>query len=548
MMRDNESQQARIAELEARIARLESGNLALAASRDDLRAILDSEPDCVKVLAADGTLLEMNPAGLRMLEAESIDQLRDRSVYPVIAAEHRAAFRALNEQVMRGGTGTLEFEIVGLKGGRRWLETQATPLRDATGAIRATLGITRDVTARRAERNALAERLSELEQAYRTAPVGLALLDRDLRYLRINERLAAINGRPASEHIGRSVTAIIPELDDLMKTIYGKVFGSGQPVRDLEVDLYALDQTTLNGSWLTSYFPVLGQDGQVVAASSVVFEITERKQAELRLREQQRMLSESQRIGRIGSWRLDAGGRRTWSDETFRLFGLAPAPAAPDTDAFLDLIHPDDRERMRRWVASASTGAAASDPEYRVILGDGSVRHLLGRGEPRFDGEGRFMGIAGTVQDITERKLAQAALERSRELLEMFVEHTPAAIAMFDRDMNYILASRRYRADYGVGDQRLAGRSHYEVFPGLPERWKQTHRRCLEGATEKSEDDSFQAPDGQVFQVRWEIHPWREPDGEIGGIILFAETISNSRGRRRASSNRWRGNARWRGG
>jgi PAS domain S-box-containing protein len=118
----------------------------LVESENRLRAVIESEPECVKLTAADGTLLEMNPAGLAMIEADSAEQVVGQSVYPIVAPEYRAAYQALTERVFRGDSGTLEFEIIGLKGTRRWLVTHAAPLRNARGEIAALLSVTRDIT------------------------------------------------------------------------------------------------------------------------------------------------------------------------------------------------------------------------------------------------------------------------------------------------------------------------------------------------------------------------------------------------------------------
>jgi two-component sensor histidine kinase len=92
--------------------------------------------------------------------------------------------------------------------------------------------------------------------------------------------------------------------------------------------------------------------------------------------------------------------------------------------------------------------------------------------------------------------------------------------------MNYIIASRRYLIDYDLGEQKLEGRSHYEIFPEIPERWKGIHRRCLAGAVESAEADPFPRANGKLDWVRWEILPWYEDLGGIGGIILFSEVIT----------------------
>jgi PAS domain S-box-containing protein len=121
-----------------------------------------------------------------------------------------------------------------------------------------------------------------------------------------------------------------------------------------------------------------------------------------------------------------------------------------------------------------------------------------------------------------QRQLEQAAKKRL-EAVRLFVEHTPAAVAMFDRDMKYLSYSRRWLADNNLGDQDITGRSHYDVLPGLPERWKEVHRRCLAGAVEKCDEDHFVRPDGGEEWLRWEVRPWQDDQGGIGGIIIFSE-------------------------
>ncbi|WP_170149458.1 PAS domain S-box protein [Rhodoplanes roseus] len=109
------------------------------------------------------------------------------------------------------------------------------------------------------------------------------------------------------------------------------------------------------------------------------------------------------------------------------------------------------------------------------------------------------------------------------ELLRLCIEAAPVGIAMFDREMRYLAASRRYQQDRGVTGQILVGRSHYEVFPEIPPRWREVHARCLAGASERCDADRFTGPDGTSLWIRWEIRPWFGPSGEIGGIVLFAE-------------------------
>ena len=131
-----------------------------------------------------------------------------------------------------------------------------------------------------------------------------------------------------------------------------------------------------------------------------------------------------------------------------------------------------------------------------------------------------------TLLDITENKHVEKKLRENERIFNLFVEYSPAAIAMFDKDMHYLAASHRFAIDYGLPSYDIIGKSHYEVFPEIPERWKEIHRRCLAGAVEREEADPFPRADGSIDWVRWEIHPWYESEGKIGGIILFSEVIT----------------------
>lgn len=137
--------------------------LALRESETRLRAIIESEPECVKLVDPKGLLLDMNPAGLAMIEADAVEQVRGLPADQIVALEHRAAFNDLIRRVFAGGSGMLEFEIVGMKGTRRWLETHAVPLRGPDGTITASLGITRDVTQRKHAEQALRESEERLQ-------------------------------------------------------------------------------------------------------------------------------------------------------------------------------------------------------------------------------------------------------------------------------------------------------------------------------------------------------------------------------------------------
>ncbi len=139
------------------------------------------------------------------------------------------------------------------------------------------------------------------------------------------------------------------------------------------------------------------------------------------------------------------------------------------------------------------------------------------------------------VQDISERLKAARALEVSEALLRQFIKHTPAAVAMFDTDMRYLQASDRWLADYHLEGEAIVGRSHYDIFPDLPERWKEAHQRVLAGSVEGCSEDEFPGTNGSREWLQWEARPWLKADGAIGGIAMFTQVITD---RRRAREER----------
>lgn len=194
---------------------------------------------------------------------------------------------------------------------------------------------------------------------------------------------------------------------------------------------------------------------------------------------------------------------------------------------FQDITYPEDLDTDLEFVRQMLAGEIQTyNLEKRYIRKDGSLVWIdltvaLVRkpaGEPKY-----FISV---VEDISARKQAETALNERDEILRLFVAHSPAAIGMFDNEMRYIAVSRRWLTDYGLGDRNIIGRGHYDIFPEIPQDWKDIHRRCLRGATERGEDDPFVRADGHIDWVKWEICPWRKADGGIGGIIIFSELVT----------------------
>ena len=163
-----------------------------------------------------------------------------------------------------------------------------------------------------------------------------------------------------------------------------------------------------------------------------------------------------------------------------------------------------------------TVGPVAGEPSKAIV----SVRDVSDRTL-------REEQLRGTIEEMERRlKTSEADFRRTNEHFKLFLKNAPAAIALLDRQMRYLIVSDRWLGDYGLADRDIHGLCHYDVFPEVPERWKETHRRCLAGETIKCNEDTFERPDGHVDWLRWELHPWRNGEGRIVGMLMFSELFT----------------------
>jgi len=273
---------------------------------------------------------------------------------------------------------------------------------------------------------------------------------------------------------------------------------------------------------------------------AIVEEITDKKTAEEALRASEERLRLAQQIAHIGSfeWNIQTGVN-TWTPELEAMYGLRSGTFTGTQTAFENLVHADDRASVINLVDRALKTGQATEGEWRVVWADGSVHWITGRWQVLVNESGEASRMIGVNIDVTQRKRAeetrlevnrtleaQAALLQSREeLLKTFVKSVPAAVAMLDRDMRYLQVSDRWCADYSLDSSQVLRRSHYEIFPDLPERWKEIHRRALAGETLRAEQDPWDRM-GSTIWLRWEIRPWLNLEGVPGGILVFSEDIT----------------------
>lgn len=192
--------EARTRELQKTNDELKITEQALRVSESQLRAVLDSVPMCVKLLAPDGTLLDMNPAGQAIIELDGLDQIKGKSLTNFVVPEYQDAFRAVLAQVFDGGTAALEFEAITLKGNRRWLDTHAVPLRDGQGKVLSLLAVTRDIT----ERKQAESSLQLASRVFGEAHEGILITDAQANIVDVNPTFCEITGFSRDAVIGKN--------------------------------------------------------------------------------------------------------------------------------------------------------------------------------------------------------------------------------------------------------------------------------------------------------------------------------------------------------
>jgi len=254
------------------------------------------------------------------------------------------------------------------------------------------------------------DRLSELEQIYQSAPIGLCFLDTDLRYIRINDRLAAINGQPVSAHIGHTVREIIPEIAPTVEPLLQRLIATGEPVLNLEVNGTTPAEPGVERVWLNDYYPVKSKNGNVAGITVVVQDITQRKQAASQ--ETYRQFLDLLQSLDVMVWEADVA---TWqftfvSQHTEAILGYPVEQWLQEPDFWVKHIHPADREQTVASCLNAIAKGRNNDFEYRFTAADGRVVWLRDIVSIIQDTTGRARKIRGVMVDITKQKQAEEQL------------------------------------------------------------------------------------------------------------------------------------------
>ncbi|MDI9868898.1 PAS domain-containing hybrid sensor histidine kinase/response regulator [Flectobacillus roseus] len=256
-------------------------------------------------------------------------------------------------------------------------------------------------------------------------------------------------------------------------------------------------------------------------------DITERKKAEAKLANTQLLLAETQLLTHSASWVLDLSTHiNTYSSAACEIFEIENVSNFPKINP-LDWIDESAKAHYQQVLEQAIQTEEEFEIELLINLQNGKKKVIRKIGKPTISESGKVDKIIGAILDITQERKDQEAILIKQEQFASFITNTPAAIAIFDTKLNYIAYSQHWIDSLLIKEQDLVGKNHYEVLPYIPQKWKEINDLCLKGEIHHSESDSFTRTDGKQEWIRWDVRPWYMDAGEIGGIIICIDVITD---------------------
>ncbi|MBD1846029.1 PAS domain-containing protein [Cyanobacteria bacterium FACHB-63] len=290
-----------------------------------------------------------------------------------------------------------------------WLEIHAYPSIDGLNLF------FRNISDRKRAEMLLSQQYAEIEAIYNTAPIGLAVLDLNYRFVRINPKLAEINGRSVEDHLGRSVREIVPTVAEQLEPIFQQILATGEPVLNLEISGETPAQPGQRRVWLESWFLLRDSNGEVIGINAVVQEITRRKQSEAKLSESEERLRLALVAANQGLYDLNVQtGETIVSLEYAQMLGYDPETFCETNAAWRERLHPDDWEAVSRNYEDYISGKRSDyRVEFRQRTRSGNWKWILSLGKiVAWDAEGQPLRMLGTHTDIDDRKAAEAEREQ----------------------------------------------------------------------------------------------------------------------------------------
>jgi PAS domain S-box-containing protein len=489
------------------------------------RGLYHTIADGIFVMGAEGRIDDVNDSACAQLGYARAELIG----LPVSAISARPDFQ-LGEIIDRlRAAGNLSYETA-----HRRKDGTVIPVELSVALIEyrgrpAALGVARDIT----ERKQAEEALAESRQRYR----GLVEkindwaweVDANCVYTYASPRALELLGYAPEEIVGKTPFDFMPPDEaERARNAFRPICRARKPLELLENTLVRKDGRLVTVE--TSGMPMFAEDGSFQGYTGIDRDVTSRKQAEEALREKEYLLSESQRIGHIGTWSGDpVTNAGTWTPEMYRLFGVSPDTFVPTVDTFLALLHPDDRSAMREWMRAALAGEHPGGLEVRVPLPDGSVRVLIGRGEAIFAADHRPVRLVGTAQDVTEQKRAEEALRESEQRYRRLVENLKGSHFVYRHDTTGMLTYVSESVTEVLGYTLDEGPSHYgKYFTDHPAN-RAAHRHTeltLQGIPQPRYEVNVWHKDGSRRWLEVQEVPVFDAAGQVVAVEGVAQDIT----------------------
>lgn len=403
---------------------------SLQKANQQITTIWESMTDAFTILDREWRISYTNPAStqvIRQLTHQEPEEFLGKTHWEILpwtvgTIVEREYQRAMAEQV------AVHFEVLYEPSGD-WFEAHAYPSEAGLGIYFRDISVSKRLEADRSRAEKIVQQqLTEIESIYTAAPIGLCFVDTDLRFVRINEQLAQINGLPVSEHLGRTLREIVPEMADQLEPLYRQVIESGEPILNLEVAGTNRAQPGVLRHWLVSYYPQKDLHQRVIGVNVMVQEISDRRQIQAERDQIQEALQQSEEQLRFIAdtiphivWVTDPCGVTNYVNQRWVEYTGLNLEAALEY-GWQNLLHPDDLPQVQAFWTEACQTASVYDIEYRLRRADGMFRWQLAKGRPMRDYQGQVLKWFGTCTDIHDQK--QAELER-----EHYVEQSYRLLA-----------------------------------------------------------------------------------------------------------------------
>jgi diguanylate cyclase (GGDEF)-like protein/PAS domain S-box-containing protein len=416
-------------------------------------------------------------------------------------------------------------------GSKGRIDHRKYPIRDEGGEIVGLFGIARDITEQMKADEILREREESLRESQSIAGLGSYVLDIRSGVWTSSDVMNLVLG--IDEEYGRTVEGwlalVHPDDQPTMAAHFtDEVIGQGKQF-DKEYRIVRLTDRAVR--WVHG----LGRlefdlHGNPLKLRGTIQDITEHKLAEEILAKSAERLERAQRVARMGflDWNLETN-EVLLSDETCRLYGIGATEYKCTPELIAGVVHPDDQKIVKMNFELVLQGKKAYDLEHRIVRPDGTILWTHSQAELFYGADGRPKTLLGTTLDITANKQADAALRESKEVLQLFIDHAPAALAMLDTEMRLVAVNRRWLEANSLAGKEVIGRTYLEILPFIPDNWQVALGRALAGETVHVEEGCYEVPDGSVQWWRGEVLPWQTASGAVGGIILFTEDVTQKK-------------------